>query len=163
MAVEEVNLQHGQGGRLRGKRRRSATDMGVEKAAPGRPTDQVALLRKRGLRKAPHKAENALSRILPCKSLARPTQRNDQAPLLSAASLWGQQRGERKSARRDANGGSRRSINNAGYGWYLPECPEHRSAHQSPAALEQRIMEQCQGCRCCFQSSPLKRIVCHIT
>ena len=44
MAVEEVNLQHGQGGRLRGKRRRSATDMGVEKAAPGRPTDQVALL-----------------------------------------------------------------------------------------------------------------------
>ena len=39
MAVEEVNLQHGQGGRLRGKRRRSATDMGVEKAAPGRPTD----------------------------------------------------------------------------------------------------------------------------
>ena len=44
MAVEEVNLQHGQGGRLRGKRRRSATDMGVEKAAPGRPTDQVVLL-----------------------------------------------------------------------------------------------------------------------
>ena len=44
MAVEEVNLQHGQGGRLRGKRRRSATDMGVEKAAPGRPMDQVTLL-----------------------------------------------------------------------------------------------------------------------
>ena len=48
MAVEEVNLQHRQDGRLRGRRHHSATDMGVEKAAPGRPTDQVALLRKRG-------------------------------------------------------------------------------------------------------------------
>ena len=43
MAVEEVNLQHGQGGRLRGRRHHSATDMGVEKAAPGRPTDQATL------------------------------------------------------------------------------------------------------------------------
>ena len=83
--------------------------------------------------------------------------------LLRRASLWGWQRGERESGHRDANGGSRRSKNNAGYGWYPAECPEHRSAHQSPIALEQRIMGQRQGCRCCFESSPLKLIVCHIT
>ena len=45
----------------------------------------------------------------------------------------------------------------------LAECAELRRAFQSPTAREQRIVGLYQGCRCCFQSSPLKRIVCHIT
>ena len=47
--------------------------------------------------------------------------------------------------------------------WYPAECLKLRRASQSPTALEQRIVGLYQGCRCCFQSSPLKRIVCHIT
>ena len=47
--------------------------------------------------------------------------------------------------------------------WYPAECLKLRRASQSPTALEQRIAGLYQGCRCCFQSSPLKRIVCHIT
>ena len=45
MAVEEVNLQHGQGGRLRGKRHHSATDMGVEKAAAATRSDLLDVVR----------------------------------------------------------------------------------------------------------------------
>ena len=94
-------------------------------------------------------------------SLARSTQRNGQAPLLSAASLWGQQRGERKSARRDANGGSRCSKSNAGYGQHLAEdrveqacflgtCLQQRTRRHG----QNRPRKECYALRCAFASCP---------
>ena len=91
--------------------------------------------------------------------MTRSTQRNDQAPLLSAASLWGQQRGERKSARRDANSGSRCSKCNAGYGQHLVEdrveqacflgtCLQQRTRHNG----QNRPWQECYALRCAFAS-----------
>ena len=100
-----------------------------------------------------------LCRSWPFGSLTRSTQRNDQAPLLSAASLWGQQRGERKFARRDANSGSRCSKSNAGYGQHLAEdrveqacflgtCLQQRTRRHG----QNRPRKECYALRCAFAS-----------
>ena len=92
-------------------------------------------------------------------SLARSTQRNDQAPLLCAASLWGWQRGERESDHRDANVRPPEAERSSCIRWYPAENRVEQACFLG-ACLQQRTRrhgqnrprKECYALRCAFAS-----------
>lgn len=152
MAVEEVNLQHGQGGRLRGRR-----PCGVSSAESGSlPVEtQTADL---GAAKAMRATGSTSWRIV-LSRLASWALAYNNAPVTMVKTVLGRNAMRCGALSRPADAPVARMLQR----WYPAEGVKLRRASQSPTALEQRIVGLYQGCRCCFQSSPLKRIVCHIT